>query len=170
MTVPARRNGQNMIQKEMNYQRSMNLGKSYPSVYEKDSGQSGVVTDETKYLLEVPVKAIVDGDTTTLSIDSDNLNIYKIIDEDNLLKTTAEDDYVYAEINKNAVENAEKNVTFKFEYNDKIYDDDDEVDIDLETVADFVCKEAEEEGEGPFDPQDVFFVVQADLDFQEQNV
>lgn len=48
--------------------------------------------------------------------------------------------------------------------------DDDEVDIDLETVADFVCKEAEEEGEGPFDSQDVFFVVQADLDFQEQNV
>lgn len=48
--------------------------------------------------------------------------------------------------------------------------DDDEVDIDLETVADFVCKEAKEEGEGSFDPQDVFFVVQADLDFQEQNV
>ena len=31
-----------------------------------------------------------------------------------------------------AVENAEKNVTFKFEYNDKIYDDDDEVDINIE--------------------------------------
>ncbi len=47
---------------------------------------------------------------------------------------------------------------------------DEEVDIDLETVADFVCNEAKEEGEGPFDPQDVFFVVQADLDFQEENV
>lgn len=46
---------------------------------------------------------------------------------------------------------------------------DDEVDIDLEEVAAFVCKEAKEEGEGPFDPQDVFFMVQADLDFQEQN-
>ena len=46
---------------------------------------------------------------------------------------------------------------------------DEEVDIDLETVADFVCNEAKEEGEGPFDPQDVFFVVQADLDFQEEN-
>ena len=43
------------------------------------------------------------------------------------------------------------------------------VDIDLETVADFVCNEAKEEGEGPFDPQDVFFVVQADLDYQEEN-
>ena len=46
---------------------------------------------------------------------------------------------------------------------------DDEVDIDMEVVSDFVCNEAREEGEGPFDPQDVFFVVQADLDFQEQN-
>lgn len=46
---------------------------------------------------------------------------------------------------------------------------DEEVDIDLETVADFVCNEAKDEGEGPFDPQDVFFVVQADLDFQEEN-
>lgn len=47
--------------------------------------------------------------------------------------------------------------------------DEDEVDVDLEEIAAFVCKEAEEEGEGPFDPQDVFFVVQGDLDFQEQN-
>lgn len=47
---------------------------------------------------------------------------------------------------------------------------DDEVDIDMEVVADFVCNEAKEEGEGPFDPQEVFFVIQADLDFQEQNV
>lgn len=45
----------------------------------------------------------------------------------------------------------------------------DEVDIDIEVVSDFVCNEAKEEGEGPFDPQEVFFVVQADLDFQEQN-
>ena len=46
---------------------------------------------------------------------------------------------------------------------------DDEVDIDLETISEFVCNEAKEEGEGPFDPEEVFFVVQADLDFQEQN-
>ena len=32
-----------MISKELNYQRSMNLGKSYPSVYEKDSVVSQVV-------------------------------------------------------------------------------------------------------------------------------
>ena len=45
----------------------------------------------------------------------------------------------------------------------------DEVDIDMEAVSDFVCSEAKEEGEGPFDPQEVFFVVEAVLDFQEQN-
>lgn len=47
--------------------------------------------------------------------------------------------------------------------------DDEEVDIDLEVIADYVCKEAKEENEGLFDPDDVFFVVQADLDFQEDN-
>jgi hypothetical protein len=47
---------------------------------------------------------------------------------------------------------------------------DDEVDVDMEIVSEFVCNEAKEEGEGPFDPQDIFFIVQADLDFQEQNV
>ena len=46
--------------------------------------------------------------------------------------------------------------------------DSEEVDIDMEAVSDFVCNEAKEEGEGPFDPEEVFFVVEADLDFQEQ--
>jgi aspartate/tyrosine/aromatic aminotransferase len=44
----------------------------------------------------------------------------------------------------------------------------DEVDIDMETVSDFVCNKAKEEGIGPFKPEEVFFVVEADLDFQEQ--
>ena len=47
--------------------------------------------------------------------------------------------------------------------------DAEEVDVDMEEIAQFVCREAEDEDEGPFDPQEVFFVVQADLDFQEQN-
>lgn len=46
---------------------------------------------------------------------------------------------------------------------------DDEVDIDMEAVSDFVCSEAREEGEGPFDPEEIYFVVEADIDFQEQN-
>ena len=45
----------------------------------------------------------------------------------------------------------------------------DEVDIDMEKVADYVCQQAGKEKKGMLDPQDVFFVVQADLDFQEQN-
>ena len=43
----------------------------------------------------------------------------------------------------------------------------DEVDIDLEAVAAYVCSKAMEEGRPKLDAQDVFFVVQADLDYQE---
>ena len=44
------------------------------------------------------------------------------------------------------------------------------VDIDLQKVADYVCAKAAEQGQGDFDPAEVFFVVQADMDFQEQNL
>jgi len=46
--------------------------------------------------------------------------------------------------------------------------DDEEVDIDMELVAQHVCSLAAKEGRGALEPQDVFFVVEADLDFQEQ--
>ena len=46
-----------------------------------------------------------------------------------------------------------------------------EIDIDLEAVADYVCKEAKKHGfSSSFNPDEVFFIVQADLDFQEQNL
>ena len=46
----------------------------------------------------------------------------------------------------------------------------DEVEIDLEEVAGYVCKRAKDEGFcSSFNPAEVFFIVQADLDFQEQN-
>ena len=46
----------------------------------------------------------------------------------------------------------------------------DEVEIDLEVVAGYVCKRAKDEGFcSSFNPAEVFFIVQADLDFQEQN-
>ncbi len=48
--------------------------------------------------------------------------------------------------------------------------DEEEVDIDLEAVARYACERGKEIGENHFDPQDVFFIVQADLDFQEQNL
>ena len=44
-------------------------------------------------------------------------------------------------------------------------EDDEEVDIDMEKVADYVCKQAKKDNVGTFDPQDVFFIVQADLDY-----
>ena len=46
----------------------------------------------------------------------------------------------------------------------------DEVDIDMEEVADYVCRKAKEDGVTNFDPEYVLFVVQADLDFQEQHL
>jgi hypothetical protein len=45
-----------------------------------------------------------------------------------------------------------------------------EVDIDLEVVADYVCQKAKEEGVNNLDPEYVRFIVEADLDFQEQNL
>lgn len=48
--------------------------------------------------------------------------------------------------------------------------DDEFVDIDLQAVADYVCRKAQDEHKGVFAPDDVFFVAQADLDFQEENL
>lgn len=45
--------------------------------------------------------------------------------------------------------------------------DDEYVEIDLHKVAEYVCKVAKEEGKD-YDPADVFFVAQADFDFQEE--
>ena len=59
----------------------------------------------------------------------------------------------------------------RYSDDDILYSNDDEVDIDMDVVADVVCKRAKEEGvSSSFDPKEVFFVVQADLDFQEQNL
>ena len=48
--------------------------------------------------------------------------------------------------------------------------DDDEVEIDLEQVADAVCKKAKKEGQCDYKADEVLFVVQADLDYQEQTL
>lgn len=42
------------------------------------------------------------------------------------------------------------------------------VHIDLEQAAQFVAKKAKKEGIGEFDPADIFFVAQADFDFNSQ--
>ena len=41
------------------------------------------------------------------------------------------------------------------------------IDIDLEEVTAHVVKQAKKEKIGDFDPEDVFFVVQAELDYNE---
>ena len=45
-----------------------------------------------------------------------------------------------------------------------------EIDIDMEEVANYVCRKAKEDGVTNFVPEYVLFVVQADLDYQEQNL
>lgn len=45
---------------------------------------------------------------------------------------------------------------------------DDEIDIDMEKVAAYVCEQSLKQSRGELDPQEVSFVVEADLDFQEQ--
>ena len=45
-----------------------------------------------------------------------------------------------------------------------------EIDIDLEEVAEQVCRKAKAEGKDNLEPEYVLFIVQADLDFQEQSL
>ena len=47
---------------------------------------------------------------------------------------------------------------------------DDEVDIDMEQVAEYVCNESRRAGRGELDKEEIRFVVEADLDFQEQEL
>ncbi len=48
--------------------------------------------------------------------------------------------------------------------------EEEEIEIDLEKIAEYVCKRAKDEGFcSSYNPEEVFFIVQADLDFQEQN-
>lgn len=47
---------------------------------------------------------------------------------------------------------------------------DDEVDIDLQQVADALVEQARLDKQRSFDPAEVVYVVEADLDFQEQSL
>ena len=46
----------------------------------------------------------------------------------------------------------------------------DEVDIDLQLVAEAVAEQARQDKVGTFNAEDVYYVVEADMDFQEQNL
>ncbi len=63
------------------------------------------------------------------------------------------------------------NVIVEHYFDNGVFDgDDDEVEIDLEKTAEAVCKKAKEYGLGDYKADEVFFVVQADLDYQEQTL
>jgi len=102
--------------------------------------------------------------------------------EDELLKDAEEDaleaEFILSQLSSELKERFTKDdilglMDFIVEYyfeSGVLDSNDDEVDIDLDEVAAFVCKRAKEEGTGSYDPADVFFVVQADLDYQEQTL
>jgi hypothetical protein len=48
--------------------------------------------------------------------------------------------------------------------------DDDEVDVDIDEVAAYLCKQAKNEGQPKLEADEVRFVVEADLDYQEENL
>ena len=39
------------------------------------------------------------------------------------------------------------------------------IDIDLDAIVDYVVKEAKKDGMGPYDPEELFFVVQGELEY-----
>lgn len=43
--------------------------------------------------------------------------------------------------------------------------DNDEVEIDLEAIADYIVKEAKKHEIGEFDPEDILFVVQGEMEY-----
>ena len=47
---------------------------------------------------------------------------------------------------------------------------DDEVDVDIDEVSDYLCRQAGAEGMPKLQTDEVRFVVEADLDFQEANI
>ena len=50
---------------------------------------------------------------------------------------------------------------------DEEADDDTEIEIDLDDVAAYVVEKAKKEEMGDFDPEDIFFVIQGDFEFND---
>lgn len=46
-------------------------------------------------------------------------------------------------------------------------DDDTEIEIDLDEVAEYIAEKAKKEGIGEFDPEELLFIIQADFEFNE---
>lgn len=54
-------------------------------------------------------------------------------------------------------------------YTSGILDANQEVDVDLEKIAQYVC-EQDKDNHSNLKPEDVYFIVQADFNFQEENL
>lgn len=77
------------------------------------------------------------------------------------LKTTFTDDHLYYFLD----------AIVDYYYDSGILEStDDEVDIDLQQIANAVTEQARQDKIGTFNAEDVYYVVEADLDFQEQNI
>lgn len=50
---------------------------------------------------------------------------------------------------------------------DKTPDEDGYIDIDLEKIVDYIVKEARTDGMGEYDPEEILFVVQGELEYAE---
>ena len=55
-------------------------------------------------------------------------------------------------------------------YESGILESETDVDIDLQQVADAIVEQAKRHKKGNFNPEEVYYVVEADMDFQEQNL
>ena len=50
---------------------------------------------------------------------------------------------------------------------DKMPDEDGYIDIDLEKIVDYIVKEARKDEMGEYDPEDILFIVQGELEYAE---
>ena len=50
---------------------------------------------------------------------------------------------------------------------DKTPDEDGYIDIDLEKIVDYIVKEARKDEMGEYDPEDILFIVQGELEYAE---
>ena len=57
-----------------------------------------------------------------------------------------------------------------YSYESGILESETDVDIDLQQVADAIVEQAKRDKKGNFNPEEVYYVVEADMDFQEQNL
>jgi hypothetical protein len=101
--------------------------------------------------------------------------------DDELLKDAEEDareaEFILAQLPSELKERFSKDTILammdyivEYYYDHDVFDSsDEEIEIDIDEVADYVSRQAAADGLGDYAAADVFFVVQADLDYQLQD-